>query len=360
MKLTAKVKLKLNDEQREQLRLTMERANAACNWISQEAFNSQTFRQFSLHKRVYKPAREQFDLSAQMVVRCIAKVADGYKISIKKQRGFKKHGAIAYDSRILSWQMKKRQVSIWSLDGRLKIPFVCGARDWELLQTQRGETDLCFVKGDFYLFTTCDVDTPDPMDVAEYIGVDLGQVNIATDSDGNQYSGSQVLSLRNRRFRQRKRLQSKGTKSAKRVLRRLSGRERRMMTQENHRISKQIVELAKRTCRGIRLEDLSGIRDRVRVRKQQRRQLHGWAFYQLRQFVEYKAKLAGVPVELIDPAYTSRTCSECGFCAKHNRTSQSNFSCRNCGYTANADYNASRNIAVWADRNAAVQLAPLG
>ena len=138
------------------------------------------------------------------------------------------------------------------------------------------------MRGQFYLAVSCEVATPEPMAVDEYLGVDLGIVNIATDSDGQQYSGSQLLGIRERRFRQRRRLQAKGSKRARRLLRRLSGREGRMVRQENHRIAKEIVTRAQRTGRGIALEELRGIRDRVRVRRAQRRQVHGWSFHDLR------------------------------------------------------------------------------
>ncbi len=345
MKLTAQVKLRPTPEQYELLKATLEEANGVCNWISRQAFDSGVFGQFSLHKLVYHPAREKFNLSAQMVVRAIAKVADSYKVSKKKLRGFKMYGAFPYDNRILSFDLAKRQVSIWTLDGRKRIPFACGDRAWELLQGDRGEADLCFIRGEFYLFVACEVETPEPIDVDGALGVDLGLANIATDSDGNRYSGAAAIGLRERRFRQRRRLQSKGTKSAKRVLKRLSGRESRYMKDVNHSISKQLVERAQCTGRGIALEDLSDIRNRVKVRRSQRRTLHGWTFHQLGQMIGYKAALAGVPVQFVDPAYTSRTCSVCGYVAKSNRKSQDTFLCGQCGHSAHADCNAAINIA---------------
>lgn len=358
MKLTAQVKLQPTPEQHESLLQTLQEANAACDWISQQAFNAKVFGQFSLHKIVYHPARERFNLSAQMVVRAIAKVADAYQISKKKQRGFKLRGAFPYDNRILSWKLDKRAVSIWTVDGREKIPFVCHERAFELLQGDRGEADLCFIGGAFYLFVACEVETPEPIDVDEYLGIDMGIVNVASDSDGNQYSGSHMLSVRGRRFRQRKRLQSKQTKNANRVLRRLSGREKRFVKQENHRISKEIVDRARRTGRGIAIENLQGIRDRIRASRSQRRNLHSWSFYQLQSFILYKAALAGIPVVTLDPAYSSQTCSECGRVSKSNRKSQSSFVCQSCGYAGHADHNAACNLASWAVRNSATQLVP--
>lgn len=345
MKLTARVKLLPNPEQAAALLETLERANEACNYISGEAWNSQTFRQFPLHKLTYYVVRERFGLAAQMAVRAISRVSDAYDIGQDTQRGFSKWGAFPYDDRILSYNLDRRTVSIWTLDGRMTIPFVAGPRDLELLQTRRGESDLCYVRGKWYLLAACDVETPDPIDVEGVLGVDLGVANIAVDSDGEFHSGAHVRGLRRRHNRIRARLQSKGTKSSRRRLRIMSGKERRFATDVNHQISKHLVNKAERTGRGIALEDLSGIRGRIRVRKPQRRELHSWAFYQLRSFVEYKAELSGVPLVLVDPRNTSRTCPACGCIDKANRPNQDTFSCVSCGFAGRADHIAAVNIS---------------
>lgn len=347
MKLTAKVKLQPTKEQYQLLLETLKMANATCSHISERAWQTQTFKQFDIHRLVYQDIRSTADpLSAQMVVRAIAKVADAYKLDRETKREFSLLGGFAYDDRLLSWKMDRQEVSIWTIAGRHKIPFVCGKRQRELLKSRRGESDLCIINGEFYLFATCDIDEPTPDDVKDALGIDLGIVNIATDSDGEQFSGSQVLSIRKRRRRQRKRMQKKGTKSAKRKLKKLSGKERHFATNTNHMISKQIVEKAKRTNRAIALEDLKGIRQRVRASKSQRDNLHSWSFSQLGQFILYKAKFAGVPVILVDPRYTSQTCSVCGYAAKASRKSQDSFLCISCGHAAHADANAAQNIAV--------------
>jgi len=174
--------------------------------------------------------------------------------------------------------------------------------------------------------------------------VDLGSVNIATDSDGTVHSSRTVNNVRYRHRRLRAKLQSKGTKSARRRLKKLAGKERRFAANTNHTISKRIVTAAKDTARGIALEDLSGIRERVTVRRAQRATLHSWSFFQLRSFVEYKARLAGVPVVAVDPRNTSRTCPACGHIDKRNRPSQDTFSCVACGHSGLADHIAAVNI----------------
>jgi putative transposase len=345
MKLTAQVKLLPTPQQANALRQTLEMANAACNTISQQAWENQAFRQFPLHKLAYQAVREKYPLSAQVVVRCIAKVADAYKLDHQTKRTFKLDGAIAFDSRILGYDLERRSVSIWTIGGRQRIAFAAGERHLALLQGQRGESDLCLVEGSFYLLAACEVEVPAPVEVDSYLGVDLGVKNIATDCDANLYSGGQVNGLRKRYFKIRKRLQSKGTKSAKRLLKKRRQKERRFARQENHRIAKELVQRAKDTGRGIALEDLQGIRDRVTVRKSQRRQHHAWSFFDLRQKITYKAEGAGIPLILVDPRNTSRTCPQCGYVDRANRKSQSLFSCGSCGYSGHADHIAAVNIS---------------
>ncbi|MFE2985080.1 zinc ribbon domain-containing protein [Streptomyces sp. NPDC059262] len=98
---------------------------------------------------------------------------------------------------------------------------------------------------------------------------------------------------------------------------------------------------AERTGRGIALEQLTGLRERARLRKPQRTTLHSWPFARLGSFFAYKAKKAGVPIVYVDPAYTSQECSQCHHTARHNRPSQAVFSCRVCGFVDHADHNAS-------------------
>ncbi|MBK7452987.1 MAG: hypothetical protein IPJ46_04490 [Anaerolineales bacterium] len=105
MKLIAQIKLLPAPEQAQALRKTLEVANAACNYISQQAWDNQTFKQFPIHKLTYYAVKEMFGLTAQVAVRCISKVADAYKLDRKVKRTFKPHGAIAFDDRILTYKL---------------------------------------------------------------------------------------------------------------------------------------------------------------------------------------------------------------------------------------------------------------
>lgn len=344
MKLTAQAKFTPTEAQAESLKRTMEAANSAANFASRLAWDNRVFGRVPLQKLVYHPIRQEFGISAQSACLIVRKVADAYKLDKKTIREFRPLGAVAFDDRILAWKLDKQTVSIWTMDGRLTIPFIAGDYQTKLLQGQRGETDLVYRDGEFYLLSTCDVEEQALTNQDDFLGVDLGVTNIAVDSDGEIHSAKTVNNVRFRHRRLRKKLQSKGTKASRRRLKKLSGKERRFAKHVNHEISKHIVTKAKDTDRGIALEELGGIRDRVTARKPQRVQLHSWSFFQLRSFIEYKAKQMGVEVKAVDPRNTSRTCPYCGHVDKANRKTQSKFICVDCGFSGLADHIAATNI----------------
>lgn len=343
-KVIAQLKLLPTPAQADALKRTIEQANAACTDMSGVAWEQQTFGKFALQTLTYARIRSEYGLSAQMVIRCLAKVGDSYKLDRKTQRTYKPHGSIAYDDRILSFKPDNQTVSIWTLPGRETIPFVCGERQKHLLLSRQGESDLVYRRGMFFLLVTCNVDEPTPDDVDDVLGVDLGIVNLATDSDGEIFSGTAVDKRRQWYGKRRGALQSVGTRSAKRRLKKLSGGQRRFQSDTNHVISKRLVAKAKGTERGIALEELTHIRSRITVQHTQRARHTNWAFRQLRQFISYKAALQGVPVSLVDARNTSRTCTVCGCWEKRNRPDQATFRCVSCGHTAPADVNAALNI----------------
>lgn len=359
MKLTNQIKLNPTEAQADSLKRTLEQSNAACNAISGVAWDAKTFGQFKIHALVYNDVRAKFDLTAQVVVRCIAKVTDAYKLDKETERAFRPHGAIAYDARILTWYADKQFVSIWTMDGREKIPFVGGPRQLDLLKHQKGESDLCLVDGAFYLMTACDIEEPTPDDVTGFLGIDMGETNIAVTNDSETFTSETIEKNRQRHHHLRKELQSKGTKSTRRKLKQLRRKQARFQKDVNHQISKQLVLTAKHTTRGIAVEDLTDIRERTRVKgPENRAKRSNWSFAQLRLFIEYKAKLLGVPVVAVDPAYTSQRCFECGHIERANRKSQSEFFCKVCGHTAHADVNAAKNISGLASTNLMAQVQP--
>src|SRR5262249_26262643 len=152
----------------------------------------------------------------------------------------------------------------------------------------RGQSDLIYRDGNWYLLTTVEVSGAPVRDAKDWIGVDLGIVAIAQTSDGTRFAGGHLNGLRSSHRRLRAKLQAKGTRSAKRLLRKRRVKEQRFARDVNHRISKELVSVAERTGRGTAFEDLKGIRARIRAQKKQQSRLHSWSFGQLQTFVCYK------------------------------------------------------------------------
>jgi putative transposase len=356
MKLVAQLKLKPTPAQHAVLKATLERANAACNATSDYAFEHKIFRTFDLHHVLYKHLREQFGLGAQIVIRCLAKVGDSYKLDQDSKRTFNEHGSIPYDLHMLKFHKPEKAVSLWTLEGREKVVYQSGEHQDRLLEFQKGEADLSYYKGNWYLFATCDVPDAQLIEIQGYLGVDRGIINIAADSEGEIYQGDLIEARREWHQRRRNELQQVGTKSAKRRLRILAGQQARYQKHVNHCISKRLVQKAEHTKQGIALENLKGITLRTRVRREDRAKRGNWSFNQLEAFVIYKARRAGIPVKLVDPKYTSQRCAKCGHREKANRKSQAEFLCLKCGHTAHADLNAAVNISLKAASNSAYDL----
>jgi IS605 OrfB family transposase len=344
MKLTLQLQLLPTPEQKADLLAVMEHFNEAASFVANIGFEAKVYGQVTLHKLCYHEIRARFGLSSQMAVRAIAKAVEAFQRDKSKCPVFKLRGAITYDQRVLSFK-GLTIVSLWVLTGRILIPFVCGEYQKERQGRIKGQADLVSRQGKFYLLCTIEMPETTPLEPKDVLGVDLGIVNIATDSEGETFSGAKTEEVRQRYHQRRKTLNRVGTKSARRRLSQIRKREANFRRNENHRIANRIVAKAKATGSALAFEDLKGMRDRVSVQKPQRARHAGWAFFQLRAFVEYKAKLAGVTVVFVDPRNTSRTCAECGHCEKANRKSQAAFECRHCGHSANADGNAARNIA---------------
>ncbi|MER6427912.1 MULTISPECIES: RNA-guided endonuclease InsQ/TnpB family protein [unclassified Streptomyces] len=385
MKIVTQVKLVPEADQAAALRSTLRTVNDLANWVSDVAFVNDVPREYDLRRHTYAHLKSE-GLGAQAAQHVIKKVRDAYttlhanlragnlgKPGSKRRRKaeskpitFRPEAAQPYDDRCLSWQYDTQTVSIWTTAGRIKnVRFACSADAFKVLQHYRkGESDLIERDGIFYLTATCEIPEAETYEPDRFIGVDLGIVNIATTSTGYQAEGRGLNRYRKRQLALRSKLQKKRTKSAKRRLKERSRREQRHVKNTNHIIAKTIVTEAERTSAGICLEQLKGIRQRVRLRKPQRVALHSWAFAQLGDFIVYKAKRAGVPLVFVDPSYTSQTCAECGHVDKRNRVDQRLFICRKCGVVAHADRNASHNIAtrgetVWnAGRESRVPATP--
>ena len=344
MKTVLQVKMLPEPEQHAALVETMRVFNEACSWIAERARDEGVTGKFRIHRLTYYEVRKRFGLPAQMAVRAIAKVADALNRRKGKRITFRPDGAVVYDQRIMRF-IGMEAVNLTTLNGRITIPIQMGAYQRHRFSRAKGQADLMLRGGTFYLLVSIETPEEPPIDPERLVGVDLGIVTIAATSDGDTHFGKAVERVRARAHRARQTFQATGTKSAKRRLRKLAGRQSRFQRLVNHNISSRLVRMAKGTKAVLVLEDLKHIRRRITVRKGQRERHSNWSFGQLRVFIEYKARLAGVQVLFVDPRNTSKACSKCGHVSKANRRSQALFSCRRCGFEANADLNAARNLA---------------
>src|SRR6266581_7281909 len=346
MKQTLLLKLAPTEEQHQALLETMHTFNAAANYVAAIAFSEKTANKFELQKIVYGELRTTYKLAAQLAIRAISKASEAYKRDKSIQPFFQSEGAIVYDPRVMSFK-GLNTVSLLTLSGRVLVPFRMGEYQESRLDQIKGQADLIYRQGLFYLAATLEVPTPAPHETSDTLGVDLGIINLATDSEGETFSGEGVEKNRKRHHALRQRLQKRGTRSAKRHLKKLSGKEARFKRNTNHVISKRIVSKAKAHGQAIAIEELRHIRKRTErtVRRSQHNRHSSWAFGQLRFFLSYKATLAGIPLHLVDPRNTSKTCPACGYCAKANRKSQASFCCVECGLSMNADIVGAINIS---------------
>jgi len=276
----------------------MEAFNRGCDYVVELAFKKRLANKIAIQPFVYGGLRADFGLSSQMAIRAIAKAIEACK-----------------ETKL-------------TLTGRELLPLRFGAYQAARIDRAKGQADLILRDGVFYLYLTVEMPTPPPIDPVDVLGADLGIAVLAMDSDGEAHTGEGVKQCRRRFQRLRQGLQSCGSKSAKRHLKRIRQKERRYQRWVNHNISKHIVSKAFVGQKALAIEDLKGIRERVTVRKTQRYERLSWAFAQLRRFLTYKCEAAGIPLIVIDPRNTSRTCAACGHCAKENRRSQSEFLCK--------------------------------
>ena len=387
MKATLRLKLHTDPTIAATLHETMRQSTACFNAVCQHGWEHEERNGVRLHKATYRPLRKRFEhLPSQLVVSARSKATEALKSGHAHRRQGRalpcphsECGAIRYDARSYWVQFPKGQTALppesvsvaaegtsrWvgmaslaTVCGRVHVPFYLPACYRPYATWKSCSADLCFRDGAFFLHVVVETATP-ALACEGVLGVDLGIAEIAVDSDGTIYSGAAIKAVRQRVKRLRGLLQRKGTKSAKRHFKKIARRQSRFMRDTNHVVSKQLVRTALLSRKAIALEDLSGLRERASVSRDLRWLLGNWAFHQLRAFVAYKAEAAGLPVVTVDPAYTSRTCSGCGHCARGNRKSQSQFVCLRCGLTLNADFNAALNVKTRAEMSDGL-LCPAG
>ncbi|ABD02176.1 ISSoc1, transposase [Synechococcus sp. JA-2-3B'a(2-13)] len=369
--LTVSCKLKVSQSQAAKLDATLEAFGQALNWVNQNT-PEKVANAVKLQSLCYREIRARFGLSSNLAQQICRRVAYARKVAQQKNRPVKalslrdananKGGFATYDARIFSFREKDWSVSLTTVEGRERFELAIGRYQRERLagSNPKSATLVKRKDGSYSIQICVEAEPSPPQRTGRVLGVDLGRTDIAHTSEGDNWNGQQLNRVRDHYSRLRAVLQrkaSKGTRSSRRrcrqLLQRLSGKERRFQAWVNHRISKAIVSRAKATNSAIALEDLTGIRKRVNQQprsKAERRRANSWAFYQLRQFLEYKARAAGVSLILVPPAYTSQTCHKCLHI--HPDPAQSyrsgkKFKCGHCGWEGDADLNGANVIALF-------------
>lgn len=363
MKSTKTIQLKIIDVDNDLVE-TMKKYSEGMNYVSEVVFqNGKVIPARKLQGLVYNHLRERIGLKSQVSCNIPRQVAGSYKTLVEQIKCKKtKWQQLIYtpSSMTLSYKrdytIKEDSVSITTFSSGRKTYQIQNydyakqyfKEPWKFAASKVVKHD----NGNYYFHLTVSQEIEEPVieQASTFMGIDVGinylAVASTTDKKCKFFAGGEIKNKRNIYSKMRARLQSKGTLSAKRVMKRLSGKEQRFMKDVNHCISKSIIKFAvQENVSVIGLEDLTNIRENTngKLHKKQRYLHNSWAFRQLQSFIEYKAKQVGILVEYVNPEYTSQTCNRCNHISKNNRKGL-RFHCEACGFEMNADLNASRNI----------------
>ena len=359
--LTVSCKLQVTPQQVAKIEATLSAFANACNWVNQEVKPNLT-NELAIQSLVYQDVRAKFDLSAQLAIHAIRRVAGNRKTAKKDNKPVKafQPTSATYDVRTFSFREKDWTVSLTMVGGRERFGLAIGNYQRGLLKRQKPKSATLSQRkdGSYYLNIQLESTPPEPAKTDKILGCDLGRTDICVTSEGEKFSGKQITKIRNKYADLRAKLQqkaSKGTRSTRRrcreLLKRLSGKEKRFQSHTNHVVSYRLVQKAKANDQVLALEDLTGIRERTNQLPQSRKNKrlgNSWAFYQLRQYLTYKAIKFGVKIVFVDPRYTSQMCCECHHIHPvrgESYRSGKRFTCGHCSWSGDADDNGAKNIA---------------
>lgn len=354
--MTLVCKLNPTPEQAAKIEATLKAFADACNYANQKVKPSITSKT-TIQNIVYEDLRSQYGLAANLAVRACARVGANRLTAKHKGKPVKvfKPTSADYDQRIFAFREKDWTVSLTTVNGREHIKLDAGNYQRGKLKGKTpSSSQLCKHRdGKYYIHIQLKDEAPNPRLSTNVIGVDFGRRDIAVTSNGDKWDGKKLTETRDRYSRTRASLQKKAStrtrssrRRCRRILVRLSGRERRFQQWINHNISKAIVEQAKQQNATVAIENLTGIRERTNKQprhKTERRRSNSWSFYQLRMFLEYKGLREGIEVIAVPPAYTSQTCH----CCLHiGLRSDKQFKCGNCNWSGDADLNGAKMIGL--------------
>ena len=354
MQRTIRLKLTPSITQAANLAETSRQFTAVFNAVCAVGWQQQITNGVQLHHATYYPLKADYpDLVSDLLIAARVKATEAVKSAFALRKAGRKTAQPVSDAcpprynvhtYKVDWESQTVRMSM--IGGRQTIRFDVPDYNADYAGYPTDSADLLFRHGQWWLHIVVTIPAPDVVPTEQVVGVDLGIARPAVTSN-NRFLGKRAWkATEGKLFHLKRALQKKGTKSAKRHLKRLRSKQARFRRNNDHLLSKQIVAAADPGAT-IVLENLTDIRKRTKVKRKTEtsRRVHSWSFAQLKSFVEYKAEGRGCTVVAVDPRHTSQACSSCGQSARNNRRSRGRFVCRACGFELHADLNAARNIA---------------
>jgi len=359
--LTVSCKLNTSTDQVAKIDELLKAFSDACEYVNKTVPEKLT-NELAMQSLVYHDVRAYYGLSSQLAIHAIRRVSGNRKTAKKDGKPVKSFAptSATYDVRTFSFREKDWTVSLTMLGGRERFTLKIGNYQRGLLKGQTPKTATLCKRGDGSYYANIQLESQPnlPEETDKVLGVDLGRTDIAHTSKGESFSGQHITQIRDKYATLRATLQkraSKGTRSTRRrarnLLKRLSGKEKRFQRLVNHTISYRLIQQAKTSRQAIAIEDLTGIRERTNQEprsKKERRKSNSWAFYQLREFLTYKAIKFGVKLVLVNPRLTSQMCHQCLHIHPEpdkSYRSGKKFKCGHCGWYGDADLNGAMNIS---------------
>ena len=354
MQRTIRIRLEPSPNQATALAETSRQFTAVFNAVCAYGWRERLSNGVKLHHATYYPLKADYpELVSDLHVQARVKATEAVKSALALLAAGRKLSmpySVACPPRYnvhtyrVDWESRTVRLSL--VGGRQTIRFHVPHYVTKYAGNPTDTADLIQRDGRWWLHVVVSVPAPllEPTD--QVVGVDLGLSRPAVTST-NRFLGQRAWkAVEGRLFKLKRALQKRGTKSAKRHLKRVRHKQARFQRTADHILSKQIVQSA-RPGGTVVLENLKDIRKRAKMRRktETQRRIHSWSFAQLRGFIGYKAEERGCTVVAVDPRHTSQACSRCGHVARNNRRSRDLFVCRKCGYSLQADLNGARNIA---------------
>ena len=326
--------------------------NEVVQYILDIGWEERTYNKNKLHHLTYYDIRDRYPNLQSSLIQCARDMACAMlkREKFKHNKPIKKEfSGILYNQRTFTPFLESKEISISTLNGRKRYELSVPSYFQKYMSNTAYKIVSMIVRirnNRIVAYLHLELEDIPIQTVESFLGVDRGIKRVAVCSDNTFYNTNHILAIKWKYQQLRKSLQAKGTRSAKRKLKILAGRERRFMVCENRKIAKWIVD---KPFDCIVLENLKGLKQhskqKKKVNKKLRRKFGNWAYYQLEQFIIERAELLGKMVLFVNPSYTSQRCWQCGYISRNNRSYQSTFLCKNCGFELNADLNASRNIS---------------